>query len=329
MLLRFLLLFGLLHLTACNGCSEGGLDNTTPIDFKLNWSVYGEHAAFFVAEELGFFHEQGLEVNIIPGNGSGSTVQMVAAGTFSIGYADTGTQIKSSASGYVTRNVAVFTQTSPMSLVTLADGSLKSWEELRGKTIGITVSDAASALFKIILGKLSILESEIKVLKIANPSGRGKALLQGRIDAFLGYHINEPHKIEYNTNRKMSWLPVVDLGVEFLSSGIVVNPEFLKGNPATVHKFVKAAQKGLQFVIENPHEAAKILANHTEEFDVTTAESMIRDHLTLVRTQYSRGMPLGWSSAQDWDRTIEFLRSYYDFRGKVDKDDFYTTEFVK
>src|SRR6478752_5900044 len=32
--------------------------------FRLNWTLYGEHAGFFVAQDKGFYKEEGLDVEI-------------------------------------------------------------------------------------------------------------------------------------------------------------------------------------------------------------------------------------------------------------------------
>ena len=33
--------------------------------FRLNWTLYGEHAPFFVALDKGFYKEEGLELNVV------------------------------------------------------------------------------------------------------------------------------------------------------------------------------------------------------------------------------------------------------------------------
>ena len=46
--------------------------------FRLNWTIYGEHAAFFVAQDKGFYKEEGLDVDIAEGSGSTTVSQLVA-----------------------------------------------------------------------------------------------------------------------------------------------------------------------------------------------------------------------------------------------------------
>src|SRR5206468_1293005 len=65
----------------------------------LNWYVYSEHAPFFLGKERGYFDQEGIDLDIQEGRGSGVTVQAVAAGTATFGYADVPTMIKAASKG--------------------------------------------------------------------------------------------------------------------------------------------------------------------------------------------------------------------------------------
>ena len=60
----------------------------TDIKFTLDWKFQGPTAAFFVAEEQGYFDEEGLDVTIDAGNGSAGAVNRVASGAYEMGFAD-------------------------------------------------------------------------------------------------------------------------------------------------------------------------------------------------------------------------------------------------
>ena len=47
--------------------------------FRLNWTLYGEHAPFFVARDKGFYAAEGLDVEIQEGSGSTTVAQLVAS----------------------------------------------------------------------------------------------------------------------------------------------------------------------------------------------------------------------------------------------------------
>ena len=50
----------------------------TKVNFQLNWKITGDHAPYYVALKKGWFQEEGLDVNIILGQGSGYTVKVLA-----------------------------------------------------------------------------------------------------------------------------------------------------------------------------------------------------------------------------------------------------------
>jgi NitT/TauT family transport system substrate-binding protein len=57
----------------------------TPLNFLLNVPPAGYNAGFELAVEKGFYKEAGLDVTIVPGNGSQTTAQLLAVGKYDIG----------------------------------------------------------------------------------------------------------------------------------------------------------------------------------------------------------------------------------------------------
>jgi len=72
----------------------------------LNWYLYSEHAPFFLGKARGYYDQEGIDLDVQEGRGSGVTVQAVAANTATFGYADVPTMIKAAAKGAPVRAVA-------------------------------------------------------------------------------------------------------------------------------------------------------------------------------------------------------------------------------
>src|SRR6266404_6453643 len=60
----------------------------TTIKLTLGWKTQGSDAAFFYAKDNGFFKEEGLNVVIDQGEGSGATVTRVMSGAYDAGFGD-------------------------------------------------------------------------------------------------------------------------------------------------------------------------------------------------------------------------------------------------
>src|SRR5438046_2052894 len=58
---------------------------------RLDWVVIGNNSMYYLALDKGFYAGEGLDVEIGPGQGSGSTSQVVGGGKDMFGIADVGT----------------------------------------------------------------------------------------------------------------------------------------------------------------------------------------------------------------------------------------------
>src|ERR1700751_3570916 len=86
MLKRLALLAAVLAYAA--GTGNAAAQAKDKVTLMLNWYTYSEHAPFYLGKERGYFDQEGIDLDIQEGRGSGVTVQAVAAGTATFGYAD-------------------------------------------------------------------------------------------------------------------------------------------------------------------------------------------------------------------------------------------------
>src|ERR1700758_3673508 len=89
--------------------------------FRLNWTLYGEHAPFFVALDKGFYKEEGLEGEILEGSGSTTVAQLVSNMTNPVAYVDAATMMRGVGAGMPIKAVGVTLQQSPMAFIYRAD----------------------------------------------------------------------------------------------------------------------------------------------------------------------------------------------------------------
>ena len=130
--------------------------------FRLNWTLYGEHAPFFVALDKGFYKEEGLDVEILEGSGSTTVAQLVANQTNPVAYVDAATMMRGINAGMPIKAVGVTLQQSPMSFIYRADNPRPTKiSEIKGSRIAITAGDASLAIFTAFMGKLNMQVSDV------------------------------------------------------------------------------------------------------------------------------------------------------------------------
>ena len=130
-------IYALLVAVAAFGVDARHMSQTPEkLQFRLNWTLYGEHAPFFVAREKGFYKEEGLDVEILEGSGSTTVAQLVANMTNPIAYVDAATMMRGVGAGMPIKAVGVTLQQSPMSFIYRADAPRPTKiEEIKGSRI--------------------------------------------------------------------------------------------------------------------------------------------------------------------------------------------------
>jgi len=317
-------------LSACGGAAPVEEEGPIPLEFRLNWTLYGEHAPFFVGVDKGFYLEEGLDVTILEGSGSGTVVKLLGNGTNTIGYADSATMMRGVIAGVPVTAVAVMFQSSPMSFIYRADAARPTAiDELPGTKVAITAGDASLSIFEACLGANGMTMDDIELIQVSNPQAKETAVLEGLADSFLGYFVDQPLRMEKVTGVDMGWSKLVDLcNVNTLSSAIIVNNFWAEQNPEIVQKFVRASQRAWAYTMENPQEAAEIFASHAEAFDAPLALAEIEGSLTLLHTPNTEGKPLGFSALEDWQSTQQVLQDYAGFKPEDDVTVYFTNDYI-
>lgn len=317
-------------LSACGGAAPVEEEGPIPLEFRLNWTLYGEHAPFFVGVDKGFYLEEGLDVTILEGSGSGTVVKLLGNGTNTIGYADSATMMRGVIAGVPVTAVAVMFQSSPMSFIYRADAARPTTiEELPGTKVAITAGDASLSIFEACLGANGLSMDDVELIQVSNPQAKETAVLEGLADSFLGYFVDQPLRMEKVTGVDMGWSKLVDLcNVNTLSSAIIVNNFWAEQNPEIVQKFVRASQRAWAYTMENPEEAAEIFASHAEAFDAPLALAEIEGSLTLMHTPNTEGKPLGFSALEDWQSTQQVLQDYAGFKPEEDVTVYFNNDFI-
>lgn len=302
----------------------------TKIQFRLNWTLYGEHAPFYLGMEKGFYKEEGLDVDIVEGSGSSTVIKLIGNGTNVIGYADAATMMRGVAAGVPVKAVAVIFQSSPMSFIYRQEAPKPTKiDELKGLKVAVTAGDASMAIFESCLGANGMTLKDVNMIQVSNPAAKETSVLEGTADTFLGYFVDQPLRMEKVTGVDMGWTKLVDIcGVNTLSSAIIANNFWAEQNPEVLKKFVRASQRAWAYSAEHPQEAAEIFVKYASAFDVPLALEELEGSLTLHYTDFSKGKALGWSAAEDWTATQDVLVQYAGFKAEEDINAFYTNDFI-
>ena len=296
----------------------------------LNWYVYSEHAPFFLGKERGYYDQEGIDLEIQEGRGSGVTVQAVAAGTANFGYADVATMIKAASKGAPVTAVGVALQTSPMSAMGFAEKNIRKPADIKGKTVAVTPGDSMSQVWPLFLKKTGLKESDFKTVS-GDAQTKLNAVINNQADLLLGYVMDQAIKLQDATHKPIYPIRFADYGVNMVSSGIIVQKDYLKAKPDVVKRFLRATTKSMEEAAKGPDAAvdAMLKANPKSGVKETALIGMKNTAALYKGPDNPKDRPLR-VGAKNMAETLALLVEY----GGLDKasagkaTDYYTNDFL-
>lgn len=265
-----------LALTACSGSADGGGDagetgaagsgELTPVKLQLQWLPQGQFAGYFAADELGYFEEEGLEVEIIPSGGDIVPQDALANGDVDYAIAWVPKVLGSIEQGANLTDIAQIFQRSGTLQVSWADSDISSVADFEGRKIGSWGFGNEWEIFAAMADE----GLDATTVQIITQDFNMNAFLQGDIDAAQAMTYNEyaqlletvdPDTGELYQPDDFNVISYEETAGAMLQDAIWADTERLESDEAyqeTTVKFLKAVVKGWIYAAENPEEASEI-----------------------------------------------------------------------
>jgi NitT/TauT family transport system substrate-binding protein len=297
-----------------------------PATIRLDWLASGYHAPFFLALERGYYRDQGIDLQILDGKGSTTTVQVVASGAETFGAANITTMALGVARGMPLVAVAGLIQKSPDSIISLADAGIKRPQDIVDKRGGLVATSASDRLFPAFAKATGIDLQRITRIQIES-SARYSVLLRGNADFVIGWSFTDAFKI--NKQRPIAPpLLFADHDVNVLSVGIIVNKDTLAKRESLVRRFLAATVKGMEDTINSPEAAVDAIVKLRPGADRDALLAGARGLRDFIHTENSTGMPLGTMADKDWEASHRILVDYLGMSATIPASALYTNGYL-
>jgi ABC-type nitrate/sulfonate/bicarbonate transport system substrate-binding protein len=293
---------------ACGGEDEtassdgGSVTALMPINSA---NVYG----FKLAEALGYYEDEGLDVTLEYVDGSGEAITQMLAGRGEVSVLGTGTVIEGLEEGHTDLRVignvnygSVFFLTAP------EDGDLRSPEDMEGKKIGI--SELSGGEVPVVRGIVQSAgldpDTDVELVPIGTGTALAvEAIREGRVDAYGG-SINDIVAVE------VQGLPLVRILPEILTElpglPVATTEEFLSSDEDTLVSFMRATTMAQEFGQVNPDAAVSILKEQDpEQYTDETGKLIFEGILPLWRAP--EGQLFGEQSVEQWQQFADFIEA--------------------
>ena len=298
-----------LSIAAVSGCgsSQQSGSSSTPVSVALDWTPNTNHIGIFVAEQLGYYKDDGLNVKILPyANTAPET--LVSRGKADFGVGNQAGIAYARASGQdVLQVMANIAKTQYAIGVGAGNSSIRSPKNLDGKTYaGFGTPDEGP---------------ELKyVIKADGGSGQFKTITLNTTAYEAVYNNSADFTIAVTTwegiqarllGKPMRFFEFTDYGFPVQYSSVIESSnKYLNANPETAKKFLSATQKGYQYAQDNPVEAAKLLVKANPQ-TIKDAKLARESAVLLASDGYYKGAggKIGPVDPEIWEKYGSFLYS--------------------
>jgi len=305
------------------------------VRLRLNWMYYGSHAGFALGKDKGYYKEQGINLDIRSGNGSGSAHRLVANGDSQFDYGSCASMVNLAAKGAPLVAIGVIDAMGTEAILVKPDAGVKTIADLKGKTILTTANAGVNTFFPLVLKNAGLAEGDIKVVNVAE-SALVSSYLQGSGGAvgILGGFDDKPAEIKTAGGKDPLIFAYSDFGVNQVGYCIATHADTIKNKPDLVKRFMAATLKAYKETEKNPDAAVASMGDivggtMNEDQGKAQVRAVLGVTLGVLYSKANKDKKLGMNVPADWDDMIALMKKYNGLETDKPATAFYTNDFVQ
>ena len=299
---------GIILILLLVGCTSEDKKPLEEVNYRLKWlyniSVVGD----LYALDNGLFAKNGLAVNVKPGGPEKDAIKELELGHAQFGVASADQVIRAVSKGSPIVVIAQLFQINPLHWIYRPDKTpLKTPQDLKGLTIGVTHGGNDETIMRALLAKYGIEENEVNLFSVRYDY---TPFYQGKVDLWPLYRNAQAPIIGGKLQKAGERFDLMDpsrLGIQFVANSVVTTRKMLEEKRETVQQFIKALLQGWREALDpaNKETAIQLLLKYNKE----TPEEIVRQQLpaTRILMMPSADLKFGTIDVAAWKQTEEIM----------------------
>lgn len=285
---------------------DGKLDKVT---LQLKWLPQSQFMGYYVAAAKGYYKDEGIDIEILPGGSDIIPEQNVYNGVANIGVTWVSSLMTYQAQGYELQEVAQMFQKSGLLLVSKKSTGITSPKDLAGKKVGNWFGGNEYEILAL-LEKYKL--DKNKDLQLIQQDYTMDQVQEGSIDAASAMTYNEFGLLLENGVSKDD-LNIIDMNdeeVAMMEDCLFVNSEWASKNEDLLVRFLKASIKGWQDACKDPEVAGKTVYDVDKSVSLDHQVYMAKEVAKLASPEGFDSSKIGQINMDAIKQTANFLKLY-------------------
>ena len=305
-----LLTVGAVLMIIIGGCAQEAEKPLEEVSYRLKWLFNVSVVGDLYTNDAGLFAKNGLKVTIKAGGPEKDAIKELELGHAQFGVASADQVIRAVSKGAPIVVVAQLFQTNPLHWIYRPDKTpLKTPQDLKGKTIGITYGGNDETIMRALLAKYNIKEDEVKFFSVRYDY---TPFYEGKVDLWPLYRNAQAPIIGAKLQKAGESFDLMDpskMGIRFVANSVVTTRKMLEERPETVKNFTKALLQGWNEILD-PSRKEKAIET-VLKYNKETPEEIVRQQLpaTRILMMPTEDFEFGKIDADAWKQTEEIMLS--------------------
>ena len=241
--------------------TPGRAADSYKIRLQLGWLASNGILGEVAADRLGYFAEEGLELEILPGGPNVDGVAAVASGANNFGSISSSPSLMLARSaGIPVKCIAAGYQQHPFTYFSLERAPVRVPADLVGKRVA--TQGTARILLRALLAKNGISEDSIEVSVMGGDMG---PLMTGQVDVVTGWQTNV-NALSILGDERVD-MTLWDSGIQLYANPYYTTDAMLSDNRDKVEATIRAIARGWGWVHDNPEAAVGYLVDRYPNLD--------------------------------------------------------------
>jgi len=294
------------------------------VNMQLGWLASNGIIGEVVAKRMGFYHEQGIELDVTPGGPGVDGVASVAAGRAGVGQLSSSPSLMLARSaGIPVKAFAAGYQKHPFTYFSLSDNPIRTPSDMIGKTIA--TQPTAMILLRALLANNGIAEDQVEVINMGSDMNQ---LMTGQVHAVTGWQTNT-NALKILGDRRVDMM-LWDAGIQLYANVYYTTDDMLKNQSDVLERFLTGSARGWGHARNNPEEAVDHLVSEYVNLDRQSELDAVKPVLGFSFNEVTSVEGWGAMNIENWQSQIDTYEQLGQFQGSTPTiNDVMTSEILQ
>jgi len=274
-----------------------------PVAIQLTWVHQAQFAGYYLAEEHGYYHEEGFDITLLEGGPGIDKIDLLLAGEVHFCVDSIENLLLRREAGDDVVAVMVSFQRNPLVFVAKTDSGISTPEDCVGGSAAILGADYADVQFYAMLDRLGL---DGGTVTCSDYDFAHAAFYSDEVDLTLAYVNGGLIRMRTDGYDVVTLWPG-DYGVNLYADALITTREMIQNRPEIVEGVVRATIRGWEDAVLDPEGSIGSILSYAVDSDEDTQRAMIYATLPLLTLGTN---PVGWMNTEIWSQMINMMTQY-------------------